>query len=161
MARFSSRPRLRGLGWVVPRQYSTVGKQKLSGISKRGNVYLRRMLIHSARSVSFRVKYDTGGGGHWAHRLAQRAPRNKVVMAIANKLARIAWAELSSGPRLSTSAAAAKRRGIMAVGKGAALGKHKTFPLFHRPYDRFRQSSTTRQAERFRYFEMSNSLVPD
>jgi transposase len=82
---------------VVPRQYSTGGKQKLFGISKRGNVYLRRMLIHGARAVLFRVKYDTGGFGQWVHRLAQRAPRNKVVVAIANKLARMAWAVLSSG----------------------------------------------------------------
>ncbi|HYM07488.1 MAG TPA: IS110 family transposase [Terriglobales bacterium] len=82
---------------VVPRQYSTGGKQRLFGISKRGNVYLRRMLIHGARAVLLRVKYDTGGFGQWVHRLAQRAPRNKVVVAIANKLARIAWAVLSSG----------------------------------------------------------------
>jgi transposase len=82
---------------VVPRQYSTGGKQKLDGISKRGKVYLRRMLIHGARAVLFRVKYDTGGFGQWVHRLAQRAPSNKVVVAIANKLARIAWAVLSSG----------------------------------------------------------------
>ena len=82
---------------VVPRQYSTGGKQKLYGISKRGNIYLRRMLIHGARAVLFRVKYDTGGFGQWVHRLAQRAPSNKVVVAIANKLARIAWAVLSSG----------------------------------------------------------------
>jgi transposase len=82
---------------VVPRQYSTGGKQKLFGISKRGNVYLRCMLIHGARAVLLRVKYDTGGFGQWVHRLAQRAPRNKVVVAIANKLARMAWAVLSSG----------------------------------------------------------------
>jgi transposase len=82
---------------VVPRQYSTGGKQKLSGISKRGNVYLRRVLIHGARAVLLRVKYNTGGFGQWVHRLSQRAPRNKVVVAIANKLARIAWAVLSSG----------------------------------------------------------------
>jgi transposase len=82
---------------VVPRQYSTGGKQRLYGISKRGNVYLRRMLIHGARAVLLRVKYDTGGFGQWVHRLAQRAPRNKVVVAIANKLARMAWAVLSSG----------------------------------------------------------------
>ena len=82
---------------VVPRQYSTGGKQKLYGISKRGNVYLRRMLIHGARAVLFRVQYDTAGLGQWVHRLAQRAPRNKVVVAIANKRARIAWAVLASG----------------------------------------------------------------
>ena len=84
---------------VVPRQYSTGGKQKLYGISKRGNVYLRRMLIHGARAVLFRVKYDTGRFGQWVHRLAERAPSNKVVVAIANKLARIAWAVLVQRPR--------------------------------------------------------------
>src|SRR6516225_1337497 len=82
---------------VVPRQYSTGGKQKLFGMSKRGNIYLRRMLIHGARAVLFRIKYDTAGLGQWVHRLSQRAPRNKVVVAIANKLARIAGAVLSSG----------------------------------------------------------------
>lgn len=43
------------------------------------------------------IKYDTGGFRQWVHRLTQRAPRNKVVVAIANKLARMAWAVLSSG----------------------------------------------------------------
>ena len=66
-------------------------------MNKRGNMYLRRMLIHGTRSVLFQVKYETGGFGQWVHRLAQRAPRNKVVVAIANKLARVAWAVLSSG----------------------------------------------------------------
>jgi transposase len=69
----------------------------LLGINKRGNVYLRRMSIHGARAVLLRVKYDTAGFGQWVHQLSQRAPRNKVVVAIANKLARIAWAVLSSG----------------------------------------------------------------
>jgi transposase len=55
------------------------------------------MLIHGARAVLFRIKYDTGGFGQWVQRLAQRAPRNKVVVAIANKLARMAWAVLSGG----------------------------------------------------------------
>jgi len=46
---------------VVPRQYSTGGRQKLFGMSKRGNVYLRRLLIHGARAVLYRIKYDTAG----------------------------------------------------------------------------------------------------
>jgi transposase len=82
---------------VVPRQYSTGGKQKLLGISKRGNIYLRRMLIHGARAVLFRIRYNPAGFGQWVHRLAQRAPRNQVVVAIAHKPARIAWAVPSSG----------------------------------------------------------------
>jgi len=118
----------------VPRQYSTGGKQKLFGISKRGNVYLRRMLIHGARAVLLRVKYDTGGVGQWVHRLAQRAPRNKVIVAIANKLARIAWAVLSSGknyqhPPLQMNAA------WLAVEKTLRLESTERFPLFHRHDD--------------------------
>ena len=82
------------------------------GISKRGNQYLRRRRIHGARAVLLRIHYDTGGLGQWVHRLAARAPRNKVIVAIANKLAGIAWAVLSSGqdyrhqPRLRQPVAA-------------------------------------------------------
>jgi transposase len=79
---------------LVPRQHSTGGKPKLGGISKRGNTYLRRMFIHGARAVLLRVKYDTGGLGQWVRRLEQRMARNKVVVAIANKLARITWSVL-------------------------------------------------------------------
>jgi transposase len=82
---------------LVPRQHSTGGKAKLLGITKRGNPYVRTMFVHGARAVLLRVKYDTGGFGQWVHRLAARAPRNKVIVAIANKLARIAWVVLSSG----------------------------------------------------------------
>lgn len=81
----------------MPRQHSTGDKAKLYGISKRGNIYLRRMFVHGARAVLLRVKYDTGGFGQWIRQLEARAPRNKVVVAIANKLARIAWAVLFRG----------------------------------------------------------------
>jgi transposase len=79
---------------LVPRQYSTGGKTRLYGISKRGNTYLRRMFIHGARAVLMRVKYDTAGLGQWVHQLEARTTRNKVIVAVANKLARIAWAVL-------------------------------------------------------------------
>lgn len=92
---------------LVPKQYSTGGKAKLLGISKRGNKYLRRMFIHGARAVLYRVKYDTAGLGHWVHQLAARAPRNKVIVAIANKLARIAWAVLFRGEEYRHAALAA------------------------------------------------------
>jgi transposase len=92
---------------LVPRQHSTGGKAKLYGISKRGNIYLRRMFIHGARAVLLRVKYDTAGLGHWVHQLEARAPRNKVIVAIANKLARIAWSVLFRGEDYRHAAAAA------------------------------------------------------
>lgn len=92
---------------LIPRQHSTGGKARLLGISKRGNTYLRRMFIHGARAMLLRVKYDTGRLGQWAHQLELRAPRNKVIVAVANKLARIAWAVLSSGNEYRSAAVTA------------------------------------------------------
>ena len=82
---------------IVPRQHSTGGKAKLLGISKRGNVYLRKVLIHGARAAVLRIKRDRAPIGAWLDALDARAPKNVVVVAMANKLARIAWAVLSSG----------------------------------------------------------------
>jgi len=93
---------------LVPRQHSTGGKARLFGISKRGNIYLRRMFIHGARAVLLRVKYDTAGLGQWVHQLEQRTARNKVIVAIANKLARIAWAVLFKGEAYRHSAVCAR-----------------------------------------------------
>ena len=82
---------------LVPKQYSTGGKAKLYGISKRGNRYLRKILIHGARAMVLRCKRDRVPMGAWMTALEARAPRNVLIVAAANKLARIAWAVLSSG----------------------------------------------------------------
>jgi transposase len=82
---------------LVPRQHSTGGKARLFGISKRGNSYLRKLLVHGARSAVLRVKRERSPFGGWLDALEQRAPINVVITAAANKLARIAWAVLSSG----------------------------------------------------------------
>lgn len=82
---------------LVPRQKTTGGKPRLGGISKRGNRYLRKNLIHGARAVlPFLVERDTPLG-RWAKALLARAHKNTVVVALANKLARIAWAVLAHG----------------------------------------------------------------
>ena len=81
---------------LVPRQHSTGGKQRLLGISKRGDAYLRRILIYGARAV-IRHMNPSRSMTHWLLKLSSRAHRNVVVVAMANKLARIAWALLSSG----------------------------------------------------------------
>jgi Transposase IS116/IS110/IS902 family len=70
---------------------------KLSGISKRGNRYLRKILIHGARAMVLRCKRERIPMGAWMTALETRAPRNVLIVAAANKLARIAWAVLSSG----------------------------------------------------------------
>ena len=82
---------------LVPKQYSTGGKAKLAGISKRGNNYLRKILIHGARAVVLRSKRERIAMGSWLTALEARVPRNVLIVAAANKLARIAWAVLSSG----------------------------------------------------------------
>lgn len=82
---------------LVPRQYSTGGKAKLFGISKRGNRYLRKILIHGARAVVSRCNRERVPMGSWMTALEARAPRNVLIVATANKLARIAWSVLSTG----------------------------------------------------------------
>jgi transposase len=82
---------------LVPRQHSTGGTARLYGIGKRGNRYLRMILVHGARAVVLRSKRDRIAMGSWLTSLEGRAPRNVLIIAMANKLARIAWAVLSTG----------------------------------------------------------------
>lgn len=78
---------------LVPRQNSTGGVDKLGGISKRGDGYLRRLLIHGGRSV---MRWR-GRSWTWLARLRDRRPANVAAVALANKTARIVWALLKNG----------------------------------------------------------------
>lgn len=78
---------------LVPRQLASGGKPRLLGISKRGDAYLRRMLIHGARAV-LRHMNPKREVTQWLDSLSRRRHRNVVIVALANKLARIAWALL-------------------------------------------------------------------
>jgi len=84
--------------WIglVPRQFSTGGKPRLLGISKRGNKGLRELFIHGARAVLARPENAIATFGNWILELLSRKPYNVVVVALANKLARIAWSVLST-----------------------------------------------------------------
>jgi transposase len=82
---------------LVPRQFTTGGKTKLLGISKRGNKYLRKLLIHGPRAALPYVAERDTPLGRWTKALLSRAHPNVVVVAFANKLARIAWAVLRRG----------------------------------------------------------------
>jgi len=82
---------------LVPRQHSTGGKTRLLGISKVGNEYLRRMMLHGARSVVMQMERKPSALGEWLTSLSARRHRNVTVVALANKMARIAWAILSKG----------------------------------------------------------------
>ena len=82
---------------LTPRQHATGGKERLLGISKRGDGYLRRQLMPGARSL---VRLAHGRERHpwaWINALRARRPFNVVVAAVANKLARMIWAMLSRG----------------------------------------------------------------
>jgi transposase len=90
--------RARDLGaWLglVPKQQTTGGKARLLGISKRGNTYLRTLLIHGTRAALPSLSQSNTPLGRWLKAMIERGVhRNAVVVALANKLARIAWAVL-------------------------------------------------------------------
>jgi transposase len=79
---------------IVPGQYSTGGKVKLLGISKRGNKYLRKLFVQGARSVLLQREKQVPALRDWLAGLLGRAHQNVVIVALANKLVRIAWAVL-------------------------------------------------------------------
>jgi transposase len=78
---------------IVPRQSGTGGRVKLLGISKRGDVYLRTLLIHGARAVINRRQEPDP----WLQKLLARRPPNVAAVALANKMARMIWALLAHG----------------------------------------------------------------
>jgi transposase len=79
---------------LTPRQHSSGGKDRLLGISKRGDVYLRMLLIHGARSVVTHAKHKDDRLSRWVTGIAQRRHPNVAAVALANKTARMAWAML-------------------------------------------------------------------
>ena len=90
---------------LVPKQSSTGGKTRLGGITKRGNTYLRRLLIHGARSFRLNGRRDGHQLGAWLSGLERRVHTNVATVALANKLARIAWAVLARGEPYRPAAA--------------------------------------------------------
>ena len=93
---------------LVPRQLTTGSRPRLVGISKRGNKYLRKLLIHGARAALPTLLESPTSLGAWLRGLMTRMHKNAVVVALANKLARLAWAVLRHGEmfRFAVSAAA-------------------------------------------------------
>ena len=84
---------------LVPRQQSSGGRNVLLGISKRGDRYLRMLLIHGARAAVRHAEGRTDSGGTWITRLKARRGPNVAAVAVANKNVRVAWKLLSSGER--------------------------------------------------------------
>ena len=99
--------------WIgaVPGERTTGGKQKLTGISRRGNKYLRKLFVQGAHAVLLHRTKQDPGLSMWLAKLVSRKPPQVATVALANKMARIAWAVLSKGeayrPPLAAQAAAA------------------------------------------------------
>jgi transposase len=92
---------------LTPRQHSSGGKDRLLGISKRGDAYLRTLMVHGARSALRTAKSKDDRLSQWAVRLAERSHANVAAIALANKTARMAWAMLRNGTSYQPKRAAA------------------------------------------------------
>jgi transposase len=82
---------------LVPREKSTGGKQRLGAISRAGNERLRQLLVLGATSVIAHAKPGRPGASAWLLALLERKPRKLAAVALANKMARVIWAMLTSG----------------------------------------------------------------
>ena len=82
---------------LVPRECSTGGKQRMGGISRAGNERLRQLLVLGAMSVIRFAKSERTGASAWLLKLLERKPRKVAAVALANKMARVIWAMLTSG----------------------------------------------------------------
>jgi len=91
---------------LVPKQHSSGGKSVLLGISKRGDTYLRTLLIHGARSVLQHVGGRQGATNEWLQHLLARRNKNVAAVALANKNARTVWALLAKERQFQTDYAA-------------------------------------------------------
>ena len=79
---------------LVPREHSTGGRQRLYGISKRGDRYLRTLLVQGAQSVVNAAQHKDDRLSRWINATLQRRGKQRTIVALANKLARIGWAVL-------------------------------------------------------------------
>src|SRR5450631_2602278 len=82
---------------LVPRQSSSGGKQRLFGITKRGDKYLRKLLVHGARSITTRAERKPQPQDQWLNELRERRGKPRSYVAQANKTARIAWVIMAKG----------------------------------------------------------------
>ena len=95
---------------LVPRQHATGGKERLLGISKRGDTSLRKLLVHGARATIRWVGRKTDRRSQWMRQLVERRGTNRTAVAVANKTARIVWALLTSHQDYQPATSSSRRR---------------------------------------------------
>ena len=93
--RFSSGRQFAAWIGLVPKQHSSGGRERMGGLSKRGDGYLRRLLVHAARAVIRWQRRDNAQSRPWLAALLGRRHVNVAAAALASKNARIAWALLT------------------------------------------------------------------
>lgn len=93
---------------LVPRQHSSGEKERLGKISKRGDAYIRKLMIQGGHSVVMHMQRAAGRRGKWLRDLVERRGRSKAVVAVANKNARIMWALMARGGTFSAGHVAVK-----------------------------------------------------
>ena len=105
-SRFRSGRRLASCLGLVPREHSSGSSRHLGSITKRGDPYLRTLLTHGARSVLWAAKHDKNSDAlrRWALSVQARRGHNRATIALANKLARIAWAVWSKNTLYQSTA---------------------------------------------------------
>ena len=99
---------------LVPRQHSSGGKTRLGRITKAGNSEIRRLLVLGATSMVHRAAQWNSAAGAWLRGVLERRPVRLAAVALANKMARIAWAVMTRGETYQ-----AKGRGQVAAAAGA------------------------------------------
>ena len=105
-SQFASGRQLAAWLGLVPKQHSSGGKERLGRISKRGDGYLRKLLVHGARADLRWSKHRKERRSIWQESLLARRPTNVVLVAMANKTVRVVWAMLSRGETFRTEAPA-------------------------------------------------------
>ncbi len=155
-------PNARALGafvGLVPSQHSSGGKTVLGGISKRGDCYLRTLLVHGARAALRTAAQHDDRLSRWATALKQKRGANPAAAALANKHARIIWKLLSTGAAFDPNAPP-PLRACPAAQAGAsekvlAHGSHcgwstgtRVVDFFHRPASASERTAKKIQLER-------------
>jgi transposase len=132
---------------LTPKQHSSGGKERLLGISKRGDAYLRQLLVHGARAVVRTAAHKNDPLSRWLQKLLARRHTNVVVVALASKTARMAWALLHRSDQRWQNPTSAKRskNPTLRLGVSARIAHQGPVPKAHDQRPDTREQSILRR----------------